>query len=244
MADITFEHEGKSITVPLPEGYASPEDLKDKFVPKDFHSKRLADEAKRNLKRAVKREDIESNEDLKAELLEAWGVKPDGAGDTKTGAAELEAWKKQYGKEVETKQLKPLQTQISKLAAERDVFLKRSLHGELVQAAIAAKIDPTLVTGKSPLLLSAFESQIGYDEETGTFAARDGEGFAPSGKNGSLYKSVEEYLADWAADPAHKRFLVNETQGAPPGTAARSVQKGAQTPQDLISSGLAGLRKR
>lgn len=203
------EHE---VNVPLPDGYAGPEELKD-MAPRST--------IKSEIDRRVSsiRSNLLTDEDFRSEALDAWGVDPN-ANDGEP-APKVEERLQQAREEWERKHLTPAQERAQELESRVNILLNRRLEAEILEAAGPAVKEPFRKRqGKSsPLIAKMVADRFEYDPEHDAFFLKDGDdGFAFSSKpsGDAPYKSVSEFMEEFLADPSNKD-LVNDQRPRGPG---------------------------
>lgn len=221
MPDVTIQHNGQDITVPLeavalPDQYVllGPGEAPEGFVPES------AVNAKVNEKMKHAKRTLSQDADFVQSILAASGVPLDDDGRPaipKPGkdidVAKLQdAWAREH--------LEPIKGQITAQEAQIKRLLASRKRSEIFQAAIAAGVRDEFLkpaTGKDgdP---TVWENMIGgyldYDPDNDMFAVREGEGFAySSGKNGKPWAGVSDFHERARKNEALKGFFKDNRPG-------------------------------
>ena len=187
----------------IPPGYLSQEQVDAIVVDRLRRDReaRLRDPAYR--KQAI--EAWRNDEQFRAEVIEALGIK---AGGKPTGEELAEAQK-----QWEATHLEPLRQKLSAYESQVNRLLRKDLHGQILAAAAAVGVKKAFLTppvpGSVPPIVHMLESVFGYDEQTDGWYVKAGEGFAYSASptKERPYKSVEEFLREWAQKEEAKELL-------------------------------------
>jgi len=221
MSDETMELSGigadgkeVKITVPVAAIHGL---VKDTHLPKDSVAKDLDKRAQTIVKNGgyVKRDELAADETFIAGILEKHGKKAnegDGA-----AASQLRDALKRQADDFETKVAGPLKKSLEEKGKRESALLVRDLERQIIQAAAPFVKDGLLKApgkGKPLPIVTLLEDAFAYDEETGEFYVADGDNFVISGSGNSTYKTVEEYVGEWLADPINTDWLKPGQGGA------------------------------
>lgn len=234
---ITVTIDGKPVQVAKPEGVFTQDEVKAAYVPKTYFETEVA----RRLKGKVSKQDLIADEDFVAEVASAHGLSK--AGDSQQN---LDEFRTKLTAEFERTKLSPITAKAAKLEAEVAKLRGSTLQADILQAAAAAGLKKSLLSATvgQPMAVGLFANQFGFDEETGNWYLRDGNGFAPSASGKTPYVTASEFVSRWANDPANRDF-VESAQGAPTPSPTRGTPTSGEpkSSKDLISSGLSKLGK-
>jgi hypothetical protein len=227
MAKITLTHpEHGDMEVDLPEGYLSPAEVKEGFMPKAIFQAELGQRVQSIIRGEgyVKPSDLYDNEEFKQSALEKWQVNiaPDAADAAKERAAAIEEARRNW----EAQHLTPAQEAAQQANGRIEKLLLRDLHNQIATAAADVGIQESLrkspVDGQAPPIVHMLAQYFGYDEKTDGWAVKtqgsDGQpGYAYSAKptDANPYQGVREFMSQWAGDEANKQFVVDQRQRGP-----------------------------
>lgn len=188
------------------------------FLPEDQIGTRVEAIVGERIGRAKQsaRKELLEDEAFVSEVLKKHGAKG-GEGKSKLGEDEIaklrEAW--------EAEKVKPLSEQLKQTSTEAEALRRDKLRGDILAAAAKLGVKAPFLNAPSdetPAPIVAWlESVFGYDAKSRTWAVKQGDGYAFSGKATSArpYKGVEEFLAEWAQNPANAEFINAPSQGGP-----------------------------
>lgn len=204
--------DGKSVEVEVPDGAFIPQaEVTQKYVAKPVHDHEMA-QLRTQLKDVKKPEQLLEDEEFRATAIEKWGLKPGKGG--RTSSEDLEAARKDWDAKV----LKPVAEENAALKTKSQRLLRRQLEAELIAAAGAAGVKPQFLKpptkGARAPIVSLLEGAFGFDEQTDSWYAKDGDRFAVAAKpvDGAIYKGPAEFVAEWAGDKANADFVVDQRQ--------------------------------
>jgi hypothetical protein len=153
-----------------------------------------------------------ADEAFVADVLKSKGIDLT-KGTGKDGKALTEADVARLQEEWRTRELKPVQDQLTKatttLQTDRQRTLKSSLETELLKAGVKKSIASRIAEIEA--------NRFGFDDKSGQFAVKDGEGFAFSTKatQDRPFKGMDEFAAEWAGNKENVDFVESTTQGGP-----------------------------
>lgn len=198
-----------------PEGFISLEDVAEKYLPKDYIKKELS----RRTKGMVAPDTLLEDEDFKARAMEHWKVAP---ASEPAPTPDLASLREKIAKEIETKRVKPMEEEITKLRSREMQRRRDKLVSQIQSAAAKADIHAELHeegdAGEPAPIVGMVESLYAYDEASDSWFRKDGDGFAASATGG--YKSVAEGLADWIKAKGKPGWLVKDKRQQGAGLAA------------------------
>lgn len=202
------------ITVPAAAIYGL---VKETHLPKDAVAADLDRRAQSIVKSGgyVKRDDLLADEAFVASVLEKHGKKAnegDGA-----AAQQLKDALARQAADLDAKIVGPLKKSLEEKGKRESSLLVRDLERQIIQHAAPYVRDGLLkAPGKNkPVpIVTLLEDAFAYDEETGEFYVADGDNFVISGSGHSTYKTVEEYVGEWLADPVNADWLKPGQGGA------------------------------
>lgn len=159
MAKAQVTYNGETITVDLPDGYESPENLRDKYMLRSVVDDQyvLKREVDRRFKGWVKRDDAADDEELVAAVMERHG-KPGKGPDLEAAKAD---WRK---------------AELEPAKALADTLLKQVRGAAIRDAARAAGFDPRYVDAPANMpsyLETIFADRMQFDAELGYFVVTD-----------------------------------------------------------------------
>lgn len=141
--------------------------------------------------------------------------------ETEAGGAKdqlREALDKQ-AREINERDVKPLQTKLTAKEEREEVLLGRDLERQIVQAARDAGVQDRFLksrNGKPPLIVQQLSDMFAFDDDGREFFAAKGEDFVLSKKDGeNTYQTVAEAIEEWAQDPANADLLDKTGQAGP-----------------------------
>jgi hypothetical protein len=202
------------------------DEFKQGYKPIAVHNHELA-AARRSTEGLKKPEDLLSDDAFKAQALTTWGIDP--KGKAKLSGEELA----QLQEQIRTKEVKPLQDQLTKATATITSGRQSQLRSVIESHARALHVDDRFLAspheGAPPMIVAMLEPLFGFDEETANWAVKKGEKFEYSSKpvDGQPWKGPIEFLAEWAGSDKGKGFLKDVrqrvagpggAQGAPAGS--------------------------
>lgn len=204
--------DGTEQEVDLPEGYLSPEEVAEHYMPKSTFRVEL----NRRLKGKMTADEFLANDELKQKALQAWGISVDDSGKAKLTADQLAAAKKQW----ELAELAPINEKLTKTSERLTKTQAKILEASILRAAAGrvheSLLKPPAAGAKIPFM-AMLESAFGFNDELDDYFVKgtDGFEFAPSKKpeNGRPYKGVDEFVDEWVANEANKPFVVSTRQG-------------------------------
>lgn len=212
----TVQVEGKSVEVDIP-GVVPEADVAAKYMPKDVVEQIVKDRLAQFAKGHIKVDDLDdAGKKALAERL-GWKLEEvDADGEPKIGK-QLEQAKGEWTE----RELKPLQEQVKTHRGEVETLRSGKLADSIVAVAAKAGVKTPLLTplvaGEDPPIVAMLQRAFGFDEKSKRWFVKSADGFAFSAdpaKNGP-YKSVDEFVTDWAKLPANKDFIGVTTQGGP-----------------------------
>ncbi len=253
MADITVKHEEHGeITVALPEGYVTPEQLAEDYTPKAIFQTELGQRATSIIKNEgyVKPDSLLDNEDFRAKALDKWQVKvaPDEAAAAQERADAIETARATW----EAQKLTPATQKLDKASARITGLLLRDLHNQITNAAdevgVLESLRKSPVKGQPAPIVHMMAEYFGYHDESDAWAVKkqneDGTAgftYATKPETNQPYQGVMEFMTVWSENESNKQFLVDPRQRGPglqPGGGAERrggvVQLSYEDSQDAI----------
>lgn len=201
--------DGKEIDVELvaaPEGLISQEQFDVRF--RDELARRT-DSIKGSLP-----DDLLKDEKFRDRALKTWNVTQQEKGKAKLDDDAVkgmqDAWTKEH--------VEPLSRRLTEREKEIEEMRGGQLTSEMLQVAARLGVKPRYLEpaapGAEPWIVAATRNVFGFDGKSKGWAVRDGEGFAFSANATASkpYKTVEEYLKEWAGRKENAEFLNVTTQ--------------------------------
>jgi hypothetical protein len=255
--------DGKEFQAPLPEGFLPITTVEKDYIPQSVHKNVVAGQ------RHAAAQELLGDEAFKADALKRWGVTlPAGGGNgggtggaggaggaggrTEPDPALVQQLQTRIREEIDAAEIKPLREENEAARAEVEGARQLIMERAVVDAALAAGVDPALCTGingDAPEITKLLAGHVAFDPKTRrVFAAdptedtfrvsgrRRGEGEPP-------YMTVPELLDDWVK--THPRYIVKNTQrgagfggagGGSGGGKPRTIQ-GGNTPESAREIG-------
>jgi len=199
MSEVTIQHEGKAITVPLdavklPDGHVllKPGDAPEGYVPEH------AVQAKVREKMKHARRTLAQDTDFVRSVFESHGVPvgEDGKPSIQKGNVDLDKMREA----LEREHVGPLKNRLKEQEEQIGKLLGSRKRAEIIQAAMQAGVKDEFLRpatgreGDPTIWENMVGSYIDYDAENDMFAQRDGESFAyGTGKNGKPWAGVGEF---------------------------------------------------
>lgn len=237
--------DGKEIEVPIPDGWLSPEQIAEGFMKKDTFTSEMDRRIQAAKKGLIKPEDLLKDEEFLKKVLEAQGKelfdpeKSKGKGkqlDDEALAArlaeELEVWRK--------KELDPVRTQLTERETTITGLRDRILDGQIVQAAINMGVKPAFLKppseGAQPPIVAMLRNTFGLNDDHDEFFVVKGDGWEFSSKpdDGLPYKTVSEFMRDWAGKKENGDFVDANAQTGPGLGRPGDGGVGSRTGKDVV----------
>lgn len=209
----------------LPEGVIAKEQFDVQFA---TELKRRSDSI-----RNTTRTELLADDAFKAEAMKAWKVEA-ASGDKKKALDEEQlnglrtAWEKEH--------VAPLKAQVDEFSGTIKAMRANALASDLLAAAARAGVKKSLleppVEGAEPMIVAMMRPLFGFDDKTATWALKKGDAFDFSAKATEKrpYKSVDEFIGEWAKRKESAEFLDRPRQdgagfgGAAEGQVGGTVQ--------------------
>jgi hypothetical protein len=227
MRTLTTTHNGQEITVELPEGYATPEEIQSQFVKKDFFESEL--QRRINSAKTNTETELMKNEQFISKVLTTKGIQLDPTtGKVKGSDIDIEKVKTQFFEE----NVKPLQ---GKLETIRRKALESEIISAAAQAGVKEEFLKPVVAGTKPVIVQMVENAFGYDDEREIWAIKEGESFkysqSPTQQN--PFAGSADLFKDLKNKPEFKGFFRETTQT---GSGYNGSNNGSQTGQTIKRS--------
>lgn len=239
LAKVTID--GKEVEVELPEGYLSPDLVSEGFMRKETFMPEVERRVKTMNKGMVKSDDLLENEDFLTKMLLKQGKElfdSEKAKKGKKGDSDVDAMLAQRLAEAQTdwrkKELTPLQENLIKTEGTISTLRARILNGQILQESINLGIKESFL--KSPSeggivpIVSMLRGTFRYDNEHNEFfVSKSDEEFEFSNKpeEGHPYKTVSEFMIDWAGRKENVDFVdIERKRGPGLGGPGRGQQRG------------------
>jgi hypothetical protein len=213
----TVQVEGKSVEVEIP-GVISEADVAARYMPKDVFEAELARRGTSIAEKAGYINPKTLDDAGKQKLAESLGLKPAAGNDGDVGK-QLERAQKEWA----ARELTPVVEREQAAKTEIETLRRDRLTDGLVAAAARAGVKAVLLNppapGAKPPIVAMLEQSFGFDEKTRNWYAK-GTGeqpflFAAQPTGAQPYKTVDEFLGDWARVPGNKEFIGITTQQGP-----------------------------
>lgn len=224
----------------LPDGaqLIEPGQTPEGFVSREF----MQQEIQRRGKNLHRREDLLTDDEFWREAAQQRGVQlGDDGKPVKTKDVDPEKLFQQW----EQQHLKPATEKIEKLTGTVSTLREQTLVGQMLQAASQMGLKKAYLTppadGLEPPVVSMFKSAFGYDEDSGQWAVKEGEGFryAPNPTQQQKYAGPQHFFdglkkqeafKEWFEDRRPNASGFNEPGGGPGGM-IRLTQEQARDPR-------------
>lgn len=214
MAKFKVTIDGAEREVEIPNAVdTSSDEFKSQYLLRAVHDHEMgsARKAAKDLKDPAK---LLEDEEFRAKALSTWGIDP------KAKAALTAEQLEEVRKRVREQELVPLEQKLTKATATIGQLRQTQLHAAILEAARGHVRDEFLARPTplaKPLIVSMLEEQFGFDEETGAWAVRKGEGYEYASKpeHGRPWMDVTEFVTNWAGQDVAKPFLKDQRQRIP-----------------------------
>jgi hypothetical protein len=209
---------GATIEIDVP-GVVAETEVSTKYTPNDAVSRIVQDRLAQFGRSHVKLEDITAKPEVKQQVLDLLGIKPQTGTDGDIGK-QLE----RHTAELREREIKPLTEKLTAGQAEIETLRRDRLTDNIVAAAARVGVKATLLTppvaGAKPAIVAMLEQTFGFDDKTRQWYVRGASAdqpfaFAAQPSAAQPYKGVDEALKDWAKQPANREFIGIVTQGGP-----------------------------
>ena len=185
------------------------------------------------------------DEEFKGKALQAWNIDPEKLGKAPAEVQEqIREAVQRAEKEFRRTLLQPVETEREQLAASLSKTRRTVLAREIEVAAKEAGAHDYLlkrVAGSEPAIVGMIESQFGYDDDTGNWYRKAGDGFAVSTKptQDRLYQNVAEYLEQLQGDKEYAGLFRDQRQKGPGvGDVTAQRDRAGVIPNDPMQIGL------
>jgi len=239
-----IQYDGKEVEVELPEGVLTSEEVAENFMRKETFMPEVDRRVKAQLKGLVKREDLLGDEAFLSEALGKQGKELFDPTKTKKGKGALddEALAQRLAEAQEGWRKKELAPVMEKLTGTEKAVSKlrdRILDGQILQSALNAGVKEAFLKppaeGTASPIVSMLRGTFGFDPEHDNYFVRKGEEdfeFSAKPDEGHPFKTVSEFITDWAGRKENADFVDVERKRGPglggPGKA------GKQSGRDVV----------
>lgn len=215
MARIKVQHEGKEIEVDLPEGYLSPAQVQEQYVPRSYMEQEISRKAKSRYTKLV--EEAKTDPAKKAELAKLLGIEPKQPGEDK---GDFTQRLKDAQASWERDNLEPLKTKLTEQGKRVERLTRNKLEGDIIAAAAEAGVKKEFLTpiaeGQPAPFVQFVMGNFGYSDEHDDHFVRRGEEFeyAANPAGGRVpFKTVKEFITkDFVKLPYAKTYIEDQRQ--------------------------------
>lgn len=216
MAKFKTQVEGKEVEIDLGDAFVPKDELATNYMPKSAFQEELT--RRTSSITSNQAEKLLDDEEFRNKALDKWGVKPEPEEKKTKDLAEHVTRERTTW---EQKHLKPLQTQLQERDTELSGLREKMLQSEITAAA-APFVKKALLKRPTaevpPPIVSMLQGVFAYDNKTKTFYVKNGDTFAFTSKpaeGGSPYKTVAEFIAEWAEDKGNSDWVEDKRQTGP-----------------------------
>jgi hypothetical protein len=210
-------HEVELSAIAFDEGYRvlGPDEIPDGFVTKDSMNQTVTDRLNRQ-KRALK-----TDSEFVREVLESAGVPLDDDGKVKIPKSQdvdEDAIRERIKTTIIREQVDPLKQQAESLAAEVQTLRMEKRDGGILEMARRAGVqdylfDPPTDGAPAPIV-NLIAPYLAYHDERKDWYIKDGDGYAPSAKEGKPYADVSDLFDRLKKNEAWKHIFVDKRPGS------------------------------
>lgn len=203
-------------SVKLPEGYRvlAPGDVPDGYYTKDTLDATVDASWKKKFKK------LQSDPTEARAIFEAHGVPLDDEGNIAFPEAK-DVDEDQIRERIKTtlynEQVKPKEEKIKALEERASKLLTARKRGQILAAARKAGVQDFLLEspaeGQVEPIVNLIDPYLGYDDDRDVFAVKDGEGFAPSSKEGKPWADESDLFDRLKKNDAWKHIFRNNQPG-------------------------------
>lgn len=195
------------------EGFVPENEVEEKYISKAAHNAQMA-KMRKDLEGRADPDELLQDPDFRDRAIEAWDIEID------DGTPKLTPDRKQeLLEDFEDRHVKPLEKKLEHYQTEAERLRQDQLRSRILSAA-GGKVQQHLLkapgAGQTPPVVNLLAPYFEYDEDSGQWAVKDGEGFRHSmdPDADSPYMGIDEFVGKWVNDDDNP-FTVDTRQRGP-----------------------------
>lgn len=210
-------YNGQEIEVQRPAGVYTQAEIAEKYIPKAAHNDTMARLRREYepFKSRKSADELLDDPEFKTVATTRWGLDP-----SKTQQEQVEIVNRRIG-EIREREVKPLETKLTKAETVVANLLEKDRNSQIVQAAAAAGVDPkylkVAVKGGKPMIVALLDGAFAYDKEHGEWFAKgvgEQQYRFSQVQGGMPYMGITEFISDWI-NADGKDYARDEKQRGP-----------------------------